>query len=212
MGYDPGGNASHGLALFSYKQGQMTSQEILTCRTANEVIDRANSIDNLIAIGVDTLTCWSTGQGAWRPADRWLREKYPTVINSIMTPNRLSGSMGLNGMSVLLELHKKYPNLHISETHPKVLYHALTNKRYNYPENNNDMDLLLSELLKSCIRTNNDHEWDAVISAYSVYQGRVKKWELDLHTIPVGEEERQITPCGTTHYWWPGQKSELGTT
>ena len=55
-------------------------------------------------IGVNTLTAWSTGRAGWRPADRWLRYRYPEVRNSVASPNSLFGSMALNGMSVLMSL------------------------------------------------------------------------------------------------------------
>jgi hypothetical protein len=51
------------------------------------------------------------------------------VRNSVMTPNGLAGSMGLNGMSVLIAARRRYPDVTVVETHPKVLYWALANKR-----------------------------------------------------------------------------------
>jgi len=36
-----------------------------------------------------------TGPGGWRPADRWLRETYPVIRNSVMPLNGLAGSMSL---------------------------------------------------------------------------------------------------------------------
>jgi hypothetical protein len=55
--------------------------------------------------------------------------------------NGLAGSMGLNGMSVLIAARHKYPDVSVVETHPKVLYWALANKRYDYQSARDDMGL-----------------------------------------------------------------------
>jgi hypothetical protein len=68
-----------------------------------QVIEYIEALGSIDALGVDTMTCWSTGRGGWRPADRWLRERYTDVRNSVMTPNGLAGSMGLNGKCALIE-------------------------------------------------------------------------------------------------------------
>ena len=129
VGYDLGGNSSHGVAIFSFDQGNLKRTSIHTYRTANEVIEVISMIDDVILIGIDTLTCWSTGKSGWRPADRWLKKRYTEISNSIASANSLFGSMGLNGMSVLISLRELMPDLYISETHPKVLYYALSKQK-----------------------------------------------------------------------------------
>lgn len=74
LGYDPGGNSSHGVAFVNYEQGSLISARVITLKTANDVIEAASSVNDLIAIGIDTLTYWSTGPSGWRPADRWLKK------------------------------------------------------------------------------------------------------------------------------------------
>ena len=204
-GYDPGGNGKNGLAFLEIQDFIPTKIEILTVNNAESVISKISGYSNLIGLGVDTLSCWSTGNSGWRPADIWLRNKYHDVLNSIMSPNTLSGSMGLNGMSVLIEISRKSKTVILSETHPKVLYFALTEERYDYDQNSTKMDGYLSKKLDLPIKTNNDHEWDAVVSAYALLMGIKKLWPLDLHTLPTTENERIVTPCGKTHYFWPGE-------
>src|SRR5262249_3810366 len=105
VGYDPGGDGAHGIALLSVDDhGRATSLSTRTFETTEGVIAHLERLPAVAALGVDTLTCWSTGTGGWRPADRWLRDRYKLVRNSVMTPNGLAGSMGLNGMSVLLAI------------------------------------------------------------------------------------------------------------
>src|SRR4051812_36274450 len=104
VGYDPGGKDAHGVSLLTLESGRTTSVSARTFESAEEVIRYVESLPPVIAVGVDTLTCWCTGPGGWRPADRWLRQRYGAVRNSVMTPNGLAGSMGLNGMAFLLAL------------------------------------------------------------------------------------------------------------
>ena len=203
IGYDPGGNSNHGVAFFTYDNGKLISHDICTLATANEVIEQSKNYNNIIAIGIDTLTCWSTGHSGWRPADRWLKNKYHNITNSIASANSLFGSMGINGMSVLISIRENNPDIKITETHPKVLYYALTNEQYDYKSNHVVMDSLLSDTLKTKVTTNNDHEWDATISVHAAINGMLGIWETDLHQLDLSENEKLITPCGKTNYWWP---------
>lgn len=202
MGYDPGGNQNHGVAFFTYEKGKLVNHQIHTLDTAHDVIELTKT-KYIFAIGIDTLTYWSTGHSGWRPADRWLRNQYHDINNSVASSNSLFGSMGINGMSVLISLRNDNPKVHVTETHPKVLYYALANNRYNYSDNNHVMDTLLSDFFKTTIVTNNDHEWDAAVSVFAALQGILGEWKTDLHQLPELENEKLIKPCGRTNYWWP---------
>jgi hypothetical protein len=132
IGYDPGGNGAHGVAELLVEEGRATSVSMRTMATTEDVIVFLEKTPSIAALGVDTLTCWSTGKSAWRPADRWLRQRYPAVRNSIVTPNSLFGAMGLNGMATLLAVRLRRPDILITESHPKVLYHHLSGQKYDY--------------------------------------------------------------------------------
>jgi len=206
-GYDPGGNNKNGFAVLEIQNGKPANITITTLATAETVINEIILIKkNIIGLGVDTLSCWGTGNGGWRPADKWLRNKYPVVRNSIMSPNTLSGSMGINGMSVLIEAANKSNGITLSETHPKVLYYALTQKKYNYAEYSNEMDIFLSNKLGGVnLRTSNDHEWDAAVSAYALFMGITGKWKYDLHKLSIENDEHIVKPCGKSFYFWPSE-------
>lgn len=203
VGYDPGGNNSHGLAIIRYESNKISHVYVSTHSTAQSVIDKIFEFSDVIGIGVDTLTCWSTGHSGWRPADRWLRERYTTIQNSIASANSLFGSMGLNGMSVLLELKARFPSICISEAHPKVVYYEMSKKKYEYSKYNLEMDSMVNDLFGIQISTKNDHEWDALISAYTVLSGMSGLWSKDLHKLNLQHNEKLIDPCGKTNYWWP---------
>jgi hypothetical protein len=203
VGYDPGGNNKNGLAFLTVKDSKPDKILIKTLPNPESVIGEILNIGNIIGLGVDTLSCWSTGDGGWRPADTWLRAKYQKVQNGVATPNYLSGAMSINGMSVLIEVAKNLRGIILSETHPKVLYYALTQKKYYYANDSDKMNIFLSDKLDLKITTKNDHEWDAAISAYALFMGVTGAWKFDLHKLDIRANERIVKPCGKTYYYWP---------
>lgn len=111
--------------------------------------------------------------------------------------------MALNGMSVLISLRNKNPDVRVVETHPKVLYWAMANKKYDYRSMRADMERMLCQALAVSLTTSNEHEWDAALSALAAARGYLGAWTTDLHALPVEEGERLISPCGRTNYYWP---------
>lgn len=203
IGYDPGGNGAHGVARMILAQGEAQQVETKTLVSAEKVIEFIENTPNIIGLGVDTLTCWSTGESGWRPADRWLRKAYPAAQLSVVSPNGLYGSMGLNGMATLVTLREKHPELFITETHPKVLYRALSGQKYDYVTGQDVMDQYLVSALGLSLSPANDHEWDAAISAFCALQGLMGRWKQDLHKLPTSDGERLVKPCGKTFFSWP---------
>lgn len=206
-GYDPGGNADHGVAILTILDERVTGVEHRCMNTAEDVISWLSQFTDLCTLGVDTLAAWSTGQSGFRPADRWLRAHYPSVRASVVSPNGMYGSMALNGMSVLLALRAAMPNLPITETHPKVLYHALTEQKYNFQLNRDRMIAALSTWLGRPVAPDTEHEWDALLSAWAGFQHLSSRSWRDLHALPVSVGERVVFPCGPVVYVWPEQNS-----
>jgi hypothetical protein len=147
VGYDPGGNGAHGFAVLRIRNDKPSGLETITLESAENIIRLIEHMTSIIALGVDTLTCLCTGVGGWRPADRWLREKCKQVRNSVVAPNSLFGSMGLNGMAVLVEAKRKFPGLVITETHPKVLCWQIFGHKYDYSGRKAVMDEALAGTL-----------------------------------------------------------------
>ena len=208
-GYDPGGNNSHGLAIGEYENGICKKLVTSTEPNAESVIQRLESTPDLLALGVDTLVCWATDNAGWRPADLWLRKQYPQVANSVMNSNYLSGSMSTNGMAVILSLVEKWPEMPVVETHPKVLYYALTGgKRHEYETNPQEMRDNLTGWLGyefNPVQPNKDHELDAALSVYAVYKGLCGDWTHDLFDETEDDTGRLVCPAtrADSHYWWP---------
>ena len=203
VGYDPGGNGKHGFARARVRDGEIVSVTTKTLRHAEDVIASILEIETLVGLGIDTLTCWGTGRSGWRPADCSLRQRYPAVKKSIVAPNSLYGAMCLNGMAVLLTVRQAFPGIFVTETHPKVLYYAKCNQRYDYNgPNTSDINKCLRRLLGVDVTPQNEHEWDAAISILPVVRGLHGSWR-DLHNLPTKSGERLVHPCGETTYMWP---------
>jgi Protein of unknown function (DUF429) len=137
LGYDPGGGGAHGVAAIDARPAACA-----TVRTAEDALDwfRERCRDQEPkALGVDTLTLWSTGPAGWRPADRALRTAYPDVATSVTAPNALYGAMLINGIAVALALRNAFERLRITETHPKVLYFTLAQSVYDFVQRRDQM-------------------------------------------------------------------------
>ena len=202
VGYDPGGNGRHGLARLAVREGAAESVVVSTHASAEDVIVTLET-DDPLAVGVDTLTAWSTGPSGWRPADRWLRARYPEARSSVAAPNSLYGSMSLGGMAVLLALRDRQPGVLVTEAHPKVLQWALWHRRYDYGVEGRQMDADLGLALGVDLRTANDHEWDAAASALAALHALRDDWPRDLHALDPADGERIVRPCGPARYVWP---------
>ena len=201
IGYDPGGNKRHGVACITFSNNSIQSISVATLGNTREVIEWIRGMPPISIIGIDTLTVLSTGDSGWRPADLWLREEYKVVRNSVINPNYLQGSMSLSGLACAHVLRADNPELRITETHPKVLYHALTKRRYNYVEDQKIMDEYLSAQLGVEVKTEDDHQWDAMASAFAAWRGISREWKKDLHLE--GDPNCLVKIVGNTHFYWP---------
>lgn len=203
-GYDPGGNDAHGLAQLDVLDGRSIKTACFTAGTVGEAIETILSQPKPLGLGIDTLTAWSLGSAGWRLADHRLREEYLTIQNSVISPNALFGSMAISGMALLLAVREKWPELTISETHPKVVYFALTQRKYQ----DDDRSIRTKQLMRlpefkgtDFGNPQTDDEWDAVLGAHCVRMGVERRWTLDLHET--AGSLHVIHPAGPTSYFWP---------
>jgi hypothetical protein len=203
IGYDPGGNDKHGVAALIVDSGRPVQLDFTTVHNAQAALDWFTIGEMPLAAGIDTLTVLCTGDGGWRPADRWLRRQYPQVQNSVVNPNYLQGSMALNGLAVMISLRGASKSVLVSETHPKVLYYYLSGLQYNYQINQFAMNAQLTQWIGLATDTVNDHEWDAILSCFAVMEGISGRWPTDLHQLPTLADEKLVQPGGASHYFWP---------
>src|SRR5208283_143220 len=124
---------------------------------------------------------------------------------SVQDSNSVAGSMALQGMAVAMRLRETWGSIRLNETHPKVLYHALTHPRQKYEYGPAMIQWLLDQFqgtlsLKKPI--SNEHEWDALLSAWATWKGITGVWQTDL-MVSVPTAERLLFPTGQVSYFWP---------
>jgi hypothetical protein len=200
LGFDPGGqDDGTGVALL------IAEDKRLRCVTSCvDSVDAALKWAKCglangtpVAAGLDTFLFWEPSRAGWRPADRWLKKHYSQVSDSVFSSNSAYGSMAVQGMALAILARQHWPNIELTETHPKVLYYALSKRTYEWPTN------MVQWLLKQmgCVTAEiaNDHCWDAAISAWAALQGHARRWKHDLREL----SEAPIEPAGRCAYWWP---------
>lgn len=203
LGYDPGGMGTHGVAAINDRY--VLCKTVRSTRDAIEWFQQRCQDCEPSGLGVDTLTLWSTGPAGWRPADRALRAAYPAVAASVTAPNSLYGAMSINGVAVALTLRRQFKHLTVTETHPKVLYFALTGARYDFANQRDHMTQALIQWgeFEAC-EIGSDHAWDALVSAFAAREWGTRRWSSDLHQLPPVDGEDLIFPQELEpHYPWP---------
>lgn len=203
LGFDPGGAEKFGVALLDGRGAKPAVQTAVVSCAAEALTWAKDSAGGIMpsAAGIDTLAFWSVGIAGWREADRWLRGHYREVQKSVQTPNGLYGSMLMQGMILALLLRQQWPEIKLTETHPKVLYFTRTRRRHRWEGESDMMRRWLEGELACAIQLANDHEFDALISAWAAREGFSGRWPRDLRTIP--SSNQILEPAGAIHYWWP---------
>jgi len=177
LGYDPGGAGANGVAIADFRLPQPTVLTS-TCDSVDEGIEwfSANIGESVPrAIGIDSFLSWATGPSGWRPMDTFLRTQFPSVQHSVLSSNSASGSMSIQGVAMAMRVRELWPEIRLNETHPKLLYFALTGNRYSYGQEMiewfcGQFDPPVDAAIK------NDHEWDALISTWATKKGLSDQW------------------------------------
>lgn len=234
LGYDPGGNDGHGIASFRVDEsGRITEPRSDTRRTVQGVLDwfreTVGDLGSVRAVGIDTLTYWSSLESGWREADQWLRERYAKASASVVALNSMYSSMSVNGMFVLLKLRELCPGVDVTETHPKVLHFALTDSLYPTRKKENgkfsetrkqfeqrvfvdspDLNRRLAEWMGVEVgalpkKPKNSHEWDALISAWAALHAKSRSWKTDLVSREKDGDHLHF-PVAGVQYRWPDDR------
>jgi hypothetical protein len=197
LGFDPGG--AIGVALLTI--GNTGSSCLTDCAdSVDAVLDWASkTLDRQtpLCAGLDTFLYWETDDGGWRKADRWLRDKYPLVRKSILSSNSARGAMAVQGMALAIRLRERWPHIELVETHPKVVYYALANRKHSWPSGM--AEWLIEEMDCRTAEFVNEHCWDAAISAWAAMKGHKHCWKRNLREL----SNMVIEPAGGCAYWWP---------
>jgi hypothetical protein len=202
LGYDPGGSGANGVALVNGSEVHTGTVDTVSAAVA-WARDRlgSNAPD---AIGLDTLLSWSTGRSGWRPMDWHLRKRYSAVRNSVISPNRLSGSMAVNGMAFALRARELWPAVTLNETHPKVLVFAMTGQKYAFGPTLTNWLLNMRDVSRCCDIKDSD-QCDALLSAV-ITQRALTQPRAFTDLMALDGTADLLLPAGPVTYWWPREE------
>ena len=195
IGADPGGRNKFGVAALS-SNGYVESTRFSCAREAVAWVAELNV--NLLGVGVDAPLWWSSGISGARSADHWLRDRYPKARNSVMLINSIFGGVLLQGFLFAAELRQRFPEVPVTEAHPKLLLHA---RRQDFGTLARESGLTVD---RRTICEANDDRRDAVLAALAAREGFSGNWTHDIAGLDplCGEQaapERALRPV---NYWW----------
>ena len=196
LGFDPGGEKGFGCCVLHANRFQ--TRTVSSIDKAMRWADAECGDEIPVSAGIDTLLHWSGGLAGWRRADCFLKKTYPEASASVMAPNSLRGAMAVGGVGLALRLRERWPSIALTETHPKVLFYALRGSRYT--------DVATAALwfvekhdLQPISGTIDEHQFDALISAWAAREGRMRQWG----DLCQPHSADMIFPAGPVSYLWP---------
>ena len=116
-----------------------------------------------------------------------------------MPPNSLYGAMTIGGVGLAIELKKLWPYSLLNETHPKVLYHALTGRPYPRENLSTAIEWLVTRAKFEPVNSMpTEDEFDAILSAWATREALIHQWN-DLAVA----NDKHIYPIDDVRYFWP---------
>ncbi|MCY4259114.1 MAG: DUF429 domain-containing protein [Rhodobacteraceae bacterium] len=204
IGADPGGQEGFGVAI-------LRDSECLICKTVSSVHEAVKCIDSHCreriepnGVGIDAPLWWSSDKSGWRLVDKKLRKIQKIECKSVMAVNSLHGSVIAGGMLFAQLVQEEYPNIKITESHPKALLQAL-----DLNDETGDSFAKKFSVPRTPNTWKNEHERDAVIAAVCAREGFSSgEWE-DLSRERGGLEQNPKSHwLKPVYYWWPSQSKD----
>lgn len=194
IGVDPGGKGNFGLAILKFDGSTRTCCVSCADEAVQVIVRDHNSTPS--GVGVDAPLWWSSGRSSDRKADQWLRSTYSLSGGRVQTANSLRGAALVQGAMFVQRLRENFPEIGVTETHPKAVWKALKLKSWNAFLNR------YSVVVET--HCEEEHERDAVISAVAAREGFGGRWVTDLSTNrhPNEQDPSQFW-LGPVHYYWP---------
>lgn len=193
-GFDPGGKGKFGWCIARpspwgiIKAGVADHAVDAFCKVKKAVVEQSGK---LVAAGIDAPLYWPyTGQS--RESDKYIRQQIDSkgAEGTVLAVNSLRGACLAQGIMIAEIIEKEYssPACHITETHPKALL------------------AVCPELKELVIGDENEHERDAIISAWAAAQS-------------ISNNGRNLYCCENkaaiyrnflkeTCYWWPAENTD----
>ena len=151
-----------------------------------------------LGLGIDAPMWWSSRETAGRKADERIRKKYGIRSGTVQSANSLRGAALVGGAMLAFRIREKFPDIRITETHPKALLCALEldetgfAKRFKIPTGWRIKD------------GRTEDERDALIGAVCAREGFEGRWPFDL-TCHRDDSEQDPSSywLAPMHYFWP---------
>ena len=194
IGVDRGGVGNFGLAILK-PDGSCHACSVDYVDGAIDAI-RAEVQSIPAGVGVDAPLWWCSGSAGLRKANQWIRDKYRLPNRNVQAVNSLWGSVLAQGMMFVARLREVFPQVSITETHPKAVLKALGRKTWH-----KYFDALPTDVN---LDSKPDHQRDAVISAVAAREGFEGRWKNDLIEDRYPSEQNPAKHwLAPVHYFWP---------
>jgi hypothetical protein len=92
-------------------------------------------------------------------------------------------------------MREKFPEIEITETHPKALLKAFPGF-CSFPDG----------FGLSGQKPSDEHQRDALIGAFVAREGSVGRWKNDLAVTAKSTSDVHLGLFGDCHYWWPSNE------
>ena len=218
LGFDPGGKTKKefGWAVCE------ANEQILTVRHKGRVenIQQAlnavkealskitNTEQNIIGAGIDAPLVW--GEMGVRAADQLIREEIHYWAKSpggtTQEINSLRGACLAQGILLARLLHKNYPGILITESHPKALLYLFRKISNNKkPKSALNRDEIPEKYVRCEEEILDEHERDAILGAFTAF-ARTEKLPGWGNILSLEEKSILVTPFDyQAEYWMPLQ-------
>jgi predicted nuclease with RNAse H fold len=194
IGVDPGGVGRFGVAVLK-ADGTCHSCSVDHVDAAIEaILAQLETVPT--GLGVDAPLWWCSGSGGLRQSDKWIRDQYSLHHRHVQAINSLWGSVLAQGMMLVARLRELFPEVGVTETHPKAVLVAL------------GRDFWVSHFkeipTKLTLDSEPDNERDALISAIAAREGFEGRWTKDLVDYRFPNEQNPANHwLAPVHYFWP---------
>lgn len=206
LGFDPGGKKCFGWAVCSPEAHIL---RVLNFGKANdamsaicEALSTISNEETIIGVGIDAPLFWA--ENGKRDVDKMIRNAIqklgaPFPAGTVQEINSLRGSCLVQGILTAHFLHQRFPDIAITEAHPKALLYLMgiaSQKR-------NHADVILSDLSKyiDCNHNCGEDERDAILGAITAFAQREKR--EDWRNLFENEKHPILPFDYTVGYWMP---------
>ena len=129
IGADPGGNGNFGLAILSADGSKRAWCVNCADEAVQIVVQQVHFTPS--GVGVDAPLWWSSGLSSDRQADQWLRQQFGLPSGTVQPANCLRGAALVQGVMFVQRIRQSFPDVPITEAHPKALLKALQITEWN---------------------------------------------------------------------------------